>query len=231
MITTYPKIRDARTVSGGPQIRSVTMSLTLTGLLFLFGSGLLRAQSVTAILVGTVTDQSGATVPGAAVSVTLIGTNAKRMVLSNDNGDFTVPGLPPGTYQVMAGHEGFKQTVVGQVELLVNQTARVNVVLQVGTIAESVEVTGAAPLVASETSTLGQVVTTKQIEDLPLKGRAVFNLALLSPERRPRRRAPTRVSSVPCRVGWVPRSFPPPADGTTRTGTWLTASRPSIPIT
>jgi hypothetical protein len=140
---------------------------------------------VTAVLVGTVTDQSGAAVPGAAVSVTMLGTNAKRMVLTNDTGDFTVPGLVPGTYQVTAGHEGFKQTVVGQVELLVNQTARVNVVLQVGAVAESVEVTGAAPLVASETSTLGHVVTTKQIEDLPLKGRAVFNLALLSPGTAP----------------------------------------------
>ena len=121
------------------------------------------------------------------MTATMIGTNAKRMVPSSDNGDFTIPGLAPGTYQVMAEHEGFKQTVVGRVELLVNQTARVNVVLQVGTVAESVEVTGAAPLVASESSTLGQVVTTKQIEDLPLKGRAVFNLALLSPGTAPRR--------------------------------------------
>jgi hypothetical protein len=159
--------------------------MRVTGVLFLVACCLVWAQSVTAVLVGTVTDQSGAAVPGAAVSVTLIGTNAKRMVLTSDTGDFTVPGLTPGTYQVTAGHEGFKQTVVGQVELLVNQTARVNVVLQVGTVAESVEVTGAAPLVASETSTLGHVVTTKQIEDLPLKGRAVFNLALLSPGTAP----------------------------------------------
>jgi hypothetical protein len=121
---------------------------------------------------------------------------------------------------VTAGHEGFKQTVMGKVELLVNRTARVNVALQVGAIADSVEVIGAAPLVASETSTLGHVVTTKQIEDLPLKGRAVFNLALLSPGTAPRRQA---LRGPAASDAWWPGfpGFSPPEDGQLER-VWLT---------
>jgi len=145
----------------------------------------LQAQSVTATLVGTVTDASGAAVPASTVAVTTIGTKVKRAAVTNESGDFTIPGLAPGAYRLVALHEGFKQAVVDGVELLVNQTARVNVVLQVGAVAEAVEVTGASSLVASETSSVGQVINTNQIEDLPLKGRAVFNLALLSPATAP----------------------------------------------
>ncbi|HXB69512.1 MAG TPA: carboxypeptidase-like regulatory domain-containing protein [Candidatus Acidoferrales bacterium] len=149
----------------------------------------IQAQSVTATLVGTVSDQSAAAIPKASLTLTMVGTNVKRTVLSGDSGDFTIAGLSPGTYLLVASHDGFKQTVMENVELLVNQTARVNVVLQVGAVAESVEVTGSTPLVASETSSVGQVINTNQIEDLPLKGRAVFNLALLSPGTAPQ--APT----------------------------------------
>src|SRR5215470_2738366 len=93
--------------------------------------GSLLAQSVTATLVGTVTDQLGANVPSASLTITTIGTNIKRSAVTNENGDFTLPGLPPGTYQLAASHQGFKQTVVDRIELLVNQTARVDIVLQV----------------------------------------------------------------------------------------------------
>src|SRR4051794_39256818 len=178
-------IRTQGVVSGSHRIRRLTLMFALTGLLSPPHVRMLRAQSVTAVLVGTVSDQTGAVVPGAAVSVTMVGTNAKRTVLTTENGDFTVAGLAPGAYRLVAEHEGFKQTVIEKVELLVNQTARMNVALQVGAVAESVEVTGASPLVASETSSVGQVINTNQIEDLPLKGRAVFNLALLSPGTAP----------------------------------------------
>src|SRR5205823_2646205 len=145
----------------------------------------LNAQSVTATLVGTVTDQSGAAVPKASLALTTLDTNVKRALVANESGDFTIAGLAPGTYRLVASEQGFKQTVVDRIELLVNQTARVDVSLQVGAVAESVEVSGASPLVASETSSIGQVINTNQIEDLPLKGRAVFNLALLSPATAP----------------------------------------------
>src|SRR5215471_14077571 len=145
----------------------------------------LNAQSVTATLVGAVTDQSGAAVPKAGLELTTLDTNLRRTITANESGDFTFTGLAPGSYRLVVSREGFKQTVVERIELLVNQTARVDLVLQVGGVAESVEVTGASPLVASETSSIGQVINTNQIEDLPLKGRAVFNLALLSPATAP----------------------------------------------
>src|SRR5690349_3962428 len=167
-------------------MRGLIRILPVAVLLWVRGAApLIQAQSVTATLVGTVTDQSGAAVPAASLALTASATNVKRVAASGDNGDFTIPGLAPGIYQLIVSHSGFKQTVVDRVELLVNQTARVDVVLQVGAVAESVEVTGVNPLVASETSSVGQVINTNQIEDLPLKGRAVFNLALLSPATAP----------------------------------------------
>jgi hypothetical protein len=145
----------------------------------------LNAQSVTATVVGTVTDQSGAAVPKASLALTSLDTNVKRALIANESGHFTIAGLAPGSYRLVAPQQGFKQTVVDRIELLVNHTARIDIVLQVGAVAESVEVNGANPLVASETSSIGQVINTNQIEDLPLKGRAVFNLTLLSPATAP----------------------------------------------
>src|SRR5262245_27027028 len=153
--------------------------------LCLIGTHPAFAQSAAATLVGTVLDPSGSAIPGAVLTVTGIGTNITRTAASNERGDFTVPGLAPGLYRLAAEHQGFKRTVIENVELLVNQTARVDVTLQVGAVTESVSVTGAAPLVASETSSVGQVITTNQIANLPLKGRALFELAMLSPATAP----------------------------------------------
>src|SRR5438552_17653463 len=122
-------------------MRGLVGILAVAGLLLLTAPSL-QAQSVTATLVGTVTDQTGAAVPTAALALTAIGTNVKRTAVTSESGDFTVPGLAPGTYQLIASHPGFKQTVADRAELLVNQTARVDVVLQVGAPAEPVEVTG-----------------------------------------------------------------------------------------
>ena len=154
-------------------------------LLCVIGNQRAFGQSATATLVGTVLDPSGAFVPTATLSLTRSGTNITRTMTSNERGDFTIPGLAPGSYRLVCEHEGFKRTVIENVELLVNQTARMDVALQVGAVAESVAVTAAAPLVASETSSVGQVIATNQIANLPLKGRAVFELAMLSPATAP----------------------------------------------
>ncbi len=165
-----------------------------------------RAQSVTATLVGTVLDPTSAAVPDARITVTNLGTNVSRTVPCNERGDYVIPNLAPGTYQLVAEHEGFRRTVVNEIHLLVNQTARVDVVLQVGTLAEAVEVTAAAPLVASETSSVGQVIERNFISDLPLKGRAVFELALLTPAT-----APTNPSSYVAQVRPMPGGLASPA--------------------
>ena len=180
--------------------------LAFAMLAWLGGGNVVDAQSVTAILVGTVSDQSGAAVPNATVSAIRVGTNLKRTVLSNEKGDFIVANLDPGPYQLVGEHDGFKRTIIEGFELLVNQTARVDVVLQVGAVAESVEVTGAAPLVESETSSVGQVVERNLISDLPIKGRTVFNLALLTPAT-----VPTNPSSYLASVRPMPGGMVAPA--------------------
>src|SRR5437773_12063830 len=106
-------------------MRGLVRILAVAGCLWFWTASSLQAHSVTATLVGTVTDQSGAAVPTAALALTALGTNVKRTVVTSENGDFTIPGLAPGIYQLVASHQGFKQTVVERVELLVNQTARV----------------------------------------------------------------------------------------------------------
>src|SRR5260370_12307939 len=136
--------------------RAITIAATTLACSLAFGVPA-RAQSVTATLVGTVFDASGAAVPQPRISLTNKGTNEVRPVVGSDRGDYIIPNLLPGFYQLAAEHEGFLRTLVGEFELLVNQTARVDVVLQVGSVADTIEVTGAAPLVESETSSVGQV--------------------------------------------------------------------------
>src|SRR5262249_44833613 len=140
-----------------------------------------HSQSVSATLVGTVLDQAGAAVPGALVTLIHRDTNVARMVETNERGDYIITNLQPGPYRLTAEHPGFKRTIVIEVELLVNQRARGDGGLQMGEPAERVEVTGPAPLVASETSSMGQVIQQGQILNLPLKGRALFELAQLAP--------------------------------------------------
>jgi len=141
----------------------------------------LPAQTVTATLVGTVKDATGAVVPSAAVTVTQLSTNIARRAQSNESGDYSFSLLQPGSYQVTAEHEGFRKTVVSEFTLQVDQTARVDIVLQLGNVAESVEVLAAAPLVSSETSSVGQVIDQGQIVNLPLNGRNYYSLVLLAP--------------------------------------------------
>jgi hypothetical protein len=143
-------------------------------------------QTVTATLVGTVRDAGGDALPGAEITVTSLATNLSRRATSDERGDFTVTYLQPGLYSVAAEAAGFKRTVVARVELLVNQTARVDVALQPGAVSESVEVQSTAAVVSTESSSVGQVIDSRQMADLPLKGRGFYDLALLSGAVSPR---------------------------------------------
>jgi hypothetical protein len=109
------------------------------------------------------------------------GTNATRVALTNDDGDFSVPLLPPGVYEVSAEKAGFRRSVYGNVNLNVDQTVRVDFVLQIGQPSEQVVVTESVPLVQTDTSTLGQVIDRKQVGELPLNERNFLTFALLVP--------------------------------------------------
>ncbi len=138
------------------------------------------AQGFRATVVGRVTDESGAVVPHAKITVTNLGTNESRTVESSDTGDYTIPQLAPGDYSLTAEMAGFGK-VVQRFVLETGQQARVDVTFKVGAVTEQVEVTAIAPLISSENAALGNVVDQKKIVELPLNGRDYLQLAQLQP--------------------------------------------------
>lgn len=140
----------------------------------------LSAQTLGTIT-GAVKDSSGAAVAGALVTVRHPSTNAVRDTVTNNEGIYTVPALVPGIYEVKAEKSGFKVSTRSNIELQVQQTARVDFDLAVGQVTEIVEVSGVAPLLATEDATVGTIIEQKRITDLPLNGRSFFSLVALSP--------------------------------------------------
>src|SRR5262249_31599890 len=135
----------------------------------------------TGTIVGTVKDSSGAVVARATVTIRDRQTNAVRIVQTSNTGDYTVPLIPPGVYDVSVEDTGFKRAVYSSVSLAVDQTVRVDVTLQLGGVAEEVTVNELPTLVQTDTSTVGQVVDTTNVETLPLNERNFVSFALLVP--------------------------------------------------
>ncbi|MDQ6704988.1 MAG: carboxypeptidase-like regulatory domain-containing protein, partial [Acidobacteriota bacterium] len=146
-------------------------SFTLVSFCVLSFASLLSAQTSTAELNGNVTDASGAVVANARVTATNAGTALSRDAVTNETGSYVITLLPPGNYNLSVEAPGFRKTVQNNVELQVNQRAEVNFALQLGQVSETVEVTGSAPLLESQSSSLGTVVNTQLTEELPLNGR------------------------------------------------------------
>src|SRR5579872_576278 len=165
------------------------MRKSLHGLLvlLLFTSFHIKAQvSATGTILGTVTDKTGAVVPGADVKVISKDTGTARETKSNDSGQYRFDLMPAGTYEVRVTVKGFATAVFDKVGVAVSQTTTIDASLAPSTQAEvvTVESTG-APLVDTEKVDVSLPVTTKQIEDLPLNGRDFVNLAYLAPGARP----------------------------------------------
>ncbi len=143
------------------------------------------AQVTTATLEGAVKDDSGAVLPGVTVSVINEATGVRRDTVTADNGLFRVPALTPGRYEVLAELSGFSSFHRKGIVLEIGQEATIEIALKVGGVQETVAVTGDSPLVETTKSSLGQVIETKQIENLPLNGRNFQDLAVLVPGARP----------------------------------------------
>jgi len=139
------------------------------------------AQEVTAGIVGTVTDPSGAPIVGAAV----VATDTERGTLwkaeTNDTGSYNLLRLPVGSYSVKVSKEGFQTALQPAFTLTLNQTSRVDVRLKVGQINETVEVTSAAPVLQTENAQVGTVLDARTNDDLPLATRNYVQLTLLTP--------------------------------------------------
>ena len=138
------------------------------------------AQAPTASVVGRVTDASAAPIPDANIQVRNVNTNEIRTAKSSAQGEYTIADLPPGLYEVSIDKAGFKQLRQTNLELRVDQTARVDARLALGAVSETVSVTANVPLMNTETATRGDVVTPQEIAQIPLNGRdfddLVFNV-------------------------------------------------------
>jgi hypothetical protein len=138
-------------------------------------------QTTTGRILGTVTDQSGAGVAGAAVIITDAQRGTKRTVVSDSSGEYAAPELQPGVYTVDVEAKGFKKVERPNITLEVAQELRVDVALPAGQISETVVVTAEVPLVNSTSATLGGTLSNVEINDLPLNGRNYENLLQLRP--------------------------------------------------
>lgn len=163
------------------QLARKNFSMLLTFGLLLLLSFTTSAQVTTADLVGTIKDNSGAVVSGAKVTLTNVATSVSRSLVTDSSGNYVFTGLQPGGYTLTAEAQGFRKVERTGVELQVNQRAQVDVDLQVGAVGETVQITGSAPLLESQSSVLGSVIQERQVQDLPLNGRNFVQLAILSP--------------------------------------------------
>ncbi len=139
------------------------------------------AQVERATITGTLTDKNGAVVPDAAVRVTEESTNETKVLQSDSAGAYTVSNLTPGSYTIEVEKTGFTKHINKGYVVQVGQTARLDVVMDVGSVTQSVEVTGALPVLQSENASVGQVIATTAVQQLPLNGRNLTQLAVIAP--------------------------------------------------
>ena len=141
----------------------------------------LSAQTTSTAVVGTVTDPSGAVISGAVVTLVQTETGIKRTDVSTGTGDYNFPLVNPGTYSVSVTAPGFKVATHNGIPVELDQKARVDFRMEVGTAQQSVEVTAQGALLSTDQATLGQVINQQRVEELPLNGRNIGALAALQP--------------------------------------------------
>jgi len=168
---------------GDPMLRRVYAVVLLS---VFFGFHLIAtvrsaAQVDRGAIVGTVTDPTEARISNAQITITNLDTGQPVRITTDDQGNYNAKLLKIGTYSVSATKQGFETTVQASVDVAVNQSVRVDLVLKVGATSETVQVTGAAPLLQTESSSLGTIETEQRISDLPLNGRDFIQLAYLGP--------------------------------------------------
>ncbi|HEV8130639.1 MAG TPA: carboxypeptidase-like regulatory domain-containing protein [Acidobacteriota bacterium] len=130
---------------------------------------------------GTVTDATGAVIPGVTVTITNLGTNQTLTLTTSDAGSYAATSLEPATYRITVELPGFKKAMVESVKVDTATTATVDVTLEPGEVETQVTVSAEAPLLNKESGTTGQTITERQIVDIPLSNRSVLDLALTAP--------------------------------------------------
>jgi carboxypeptidase family protein/TonB-dependent receptor-like protein len=150
------------------------------GVLSLLLTSVVASAQATAQLSGTVTDESGAVLPGVTVTATQTATGFTRTVVTDDSGAYLMPNLPTGPYRLEVSLQGFRTYVQTGIVLQVAATPTINAVLGVGNLEETVSVEAAAPIVDVRSAGISEVVENERILELPLQGRQVTDLIVLA---------------------------------------------------
>ncbi|MBM3783835.1 MAG: hypothetical protein FJW30_05710, partial [Acidobacteria bacterium] len=137
-------------------------------------------QNITGALLGQVTDATGAAVAAAEVEVRNTETNQATKVRTGATGLYQANYLRPGPYEIVVSSAGFKTARRGSIEVRIEDRVRIDVALEVGDASTTVQVTAEAPLLESESASLGEVISTKSVEELPTQGRNIFDLVGLA---------------------------------------------------
>jgi hypothetical protein len=154
---------------------------TLVGLVMWCAIGSALGQMTTGTILGSVTDPSGASIPRARVTVTNTGTGISRSFVTRADGRYVIPYLIPGAYSVSAEKQGFKTITQTGITLQVDQTARIDLTLQVGAVTQRVAVSTQAPVLQTQTSGEGTVITGSKMVSMPLNLREFADLVNLTP--------------------------------------------------
>lgn len=162
------------------EVRDLAGLLVLLVGLFLLVPLQARAQEFRGTISGTVTDSTGAVIPGAQVVIRETATGTTSKTVSNNSGQYVVPFLLPGNYSITAEKKGFKTSVRKGIALNATTHLIIDLEMQVGSAEQTVTVTAAAPLLNTSSASIGQVITTKEVADLPLNGRTPMMLAELA---------------------------------------------------
>lgn len=162
-------------------LRKIWLWVAASTSVFSLAPSLAIAQTTNAAIVGTVADPSGAAVSGATVTVTNSATGVSRDVKTSGTGEYRVFPLAPGTYRVAASMAGFKTKVQPEVVLEVAASMKVDLTLEVGEVRETVEVSGAPPILQTQETSVGTTVTRSELARLPVNGRNYTRLILLVP--------------------------------------------------
>src|SRR5215470_15266445 len=139
-----------------------------------------QTSAATATILGVVKDTSGELIPGVSITIKHTETGLTRTAISSETGDYNVPLLPVGAYELTTAMPGFKQQVRSGINLVVGQQAVINLTLEVGAAAEQVTVTEEAPLVNATLSSTSGLINEQQIKELPLNGRSFDQLLTLN---------------------------------------------------
>ncbi len=153
-------------------------TLLMSTMLFTVAAG---AQVEQGRFVGHIQDPTGAVIVGATVEATNVATNIVQRGQTNEGGDFVITPVQAGNYILTVTAQGFQKATTRVIEVQVGQIVRQDLILPVGTATTTVEVTSTVPLLSTDSATSGQVITNKQLTELPVNGRGFYRLAQLTP--------------------------------------------------